>query len=97
NTIRKKLSRRKAPGVDHLRTEMLLPLVDDLSSLFVLFISLCWFWSRMSRNWCTAQVAPVHKKDDPLHATKYRPISLTSVMRKLLELCVYPELLDSDP
>ncbi|KAI8335237.1 hypothetical protein EDC96DRAFT_548200 [Choanephora cucurbitarum] len=28
-----KLSRRKAPGVDHLRTEMLLPLVDDLSPI----------------------------------------------------------------
>jgi hypothetical protein len=95
--IIKRLARRKAPGVDHIRTEMLLPILNDLAPVLVLLFSLCWIWSRVPKTWCTAQVIPIFKKGDPLDAANYRPISLTSVMRKVMELCLYPGLLDSAP
>jgi hypothetical protein len=97
SVILKRLARNKAPGVDHLRTEMLLPILKDLAPVLVLLFSLCWIWSRVPNAWCTAQVIPIFKKGDPLNAANYRPISLTSVMRKILELCLYPGLLDSAP
>ncbi|KAG1451396.1 hypothetical protein G6F56_008100 [Rhizopus delemar] len=77
----KKLSRRKAPGVDHLRTEMLLPITDDLVPVLTLLFRLCWIWSSVPVAWCTAQVVPIFKKGDPLDPGNFRPISLTSVLR----------------
>jgi hypothetical protein len=70
--IIKRLARRKAPGVDHIRTEMLLPILNDLAPVLVLLFSLCWIWSRVPKTWCTAQVIPIFKKGDPLDAANYR-------------------------
>jgi hypothetical protein len=88
SVILKRLARNKAPGVDHLRTEMLLPILKDLAPVLVLLFCLCWIWSRVPNAWCPAQVIPIFKKGDPLNAANYRPVSLTSVMRKILELCL---------
>jgi hypothetical protein len=96
-TVRKKLARRKAPGIDHLRTEMLLPVLEDLAPILGLLYYLCWIWCRVPEAWCTAQVVPIYKKGSPLDAANYRPISLTSVLRKLMELCLYPDLLETAP
>lgn len=95
--ISKKLARRKAPGVDHLRTEMLLPILDDFAPVLVLLFYLCWIWSKVPSAWCTAQVIPIYKKGNPLEAGNYRPISLTSTLRKLMELCLYEALLHTAP
>ncbi|KAG0924327.1 hypothetical protein G6F30_013661 [Rhizopus arrhizus] len=93
----KRLSRRKAPGCDHLRTEMLLPIADDLVPVLTLLFRLCWIWSAVPAAWCTAQVVPIYKKGDPLQPANYRPISLTSVLRKLFELCLQTTLEDTAP
>lgn len=94
----RKLARRKAPGVDHLRTEMLLPIIQDLAPVLCLLFSLCWMWSTVPTAWCTAQVVPIFKgKGNPLDPGSYRPISLCSVLRKLMELCLYPDLLATAP
>ncbi|KAG1437812.1 hypothetical protein G6F56_012919 [Rhizopus delemar] len=93
----KRLSRRKAPGCDHLRTEMLLPIADSLVPVLTLLFRLCWIWSSVPSAWCTAQVVPIYKKGDPLDPGNYRPISLTSVLRKLFELCLQTSLEDTAP
>ena len=93
----KRLSRRKAPGVDHLRTEMLLPIADEVIPTITLLFQLCWKWSVIPSDWCTAQVVPIYKKGDALDPGNYRPISLTSIMRKLFELCLQQELESTAP
>lgn len=35
-----------------------------------------------------SRLTPVHKKDDPTEIGNYRPLSLLSVLGKILELCV---------
>ena len=35
-----------------------------------------------------SRLTPVHKKDDPTEIGNYRPLSLLSVLSKILELCV---------
>jgi hypothetical protein len=92
-----KLSRRKAPGVDHLRTEMLLPISKSLVPVVSLLFRLCWQWSVVPRSWCIAQVVPIFKKGNPLDPGNFRPISLTSVMRKWLELVLQDALTDTAP
>ncbi|KAG1046414.1 hypothetical protein G6F43_011102 [Rhizopus delemar] len=93
----KRLSRCKAPGVDHIRTEMLLPIVDEVVPVITLLSQLCWKLSVIPSDWRTAQVVPIYKKGDDLDSGNYRPISLTSIMRKLFELCLQAELESTAP
>lgn len=95
--LQHRLARRKAPGVDHLRTEMLLQISEDLVPVLNLLFRLCWQWSLVPKSWCTAQVVPIYKKGNPLDPGNFRPISLTSVLRKLLELCLQDVLSATAP
>ncbi|KAG0923296.1 hypothetical protein G6F60_013859 [Rhizopus arrhizus] len=67
---------------------MLLPIVDEVVPVITLLFQLCWKWSVIPSDWRTAQVVPIYKKGDALDPGNYRPISLTSIMRKLFELCL---------
>ena len=80
------LPRRKAPGIDHLRAEMLIPIKERLSVILSMIFKLCWTWSCVPIFWRHAQVFPIHKKGDPTDPGNFRPISLTSILRKLLEM-----------
>ena len=44
-------------------------------------------------RWKTANVVPVHKKDDCNSIWNYRPISLTCICSKTMERIIYAELL----
>ena len=96
NAIRN-LPNRKAPGADHLKAEMLKPIRKTLVPLLTSLFRLCWQWSYVSPLWRTAQVCPIHKKGDPAQPANYRPISLTSVLRKLLEICLSPTIQTASP
>jgi hypothetical protein len=82
------LPRRKAPGSDHLRSEMLRPIADPLSRVLALLYQLCWRWGYVSPLWRSAQVCAIFKKGDRTLPSNYRPISLTSVLRKAMEKCI---------
>ena len=86
----RRLPLRKAPGPDHLRTEMLLPIKNLLAPLLSLLFDICFQWSYTPSLWRQAQVVPIHKKGDPTSPGNYRPISLTSIVRKTFEMCLFP-------
>ncbi|KAG0780410.1 hypothetical protein G6F21_012145 [Rhizopus arrhizus] len=91
------LPTRKAPGADHIKAEMLKPISTDLSFILSWFFTLCWQWSYVPSLWRHAQVYPIFKKGDSSLPSNYRPISLTSVFRKLLELSLSPWLSSVSP
>jgi hypothetical protein len=91
------LPRRKAPGVDHLRAEMLQPIQYRIAYILSMFFRLCWSWRTVPTSWRHAQVFPIHKKGDPTVPANYRPISLTSILRKLLEMILQPCLIRYSP
>ncbi|KAI8635965.1 Endonuclease/exonuclease/phosphatase [Parasitella parasitica] len=93
--ILKELPSRKAPGSDHITAEMLRPIAYPLSKVLAPFLNLCYRHSWIPLSWRTAQVVPIYKKDDPNNPANYRPISLTSTFRKLLERLLLPDLLDN--
>ncbi|KAG0733200.1 hypothetical protein G6F23_013578 [Rhizopus arrhizus] len=76
---------------------MLKPISTDLSFLLSWFFTLCWQWSYVPSLWRHAQVYPIFKKGDSSLPSNYRPISLTSVFRKLLELSLSPWLSSVSP
>lgn len=88
----KLLPQRKAPGVDHLRAEMLRPIKTQLAAILSLFFQLCWAWGEVPSQLRHAQVFPIFKKGDPTSPGNYRPISLTSIIRKLLEMVIQSAL-----
>ncbi|KAG0771855.1 hypothetical protein G6F22_016148 [Rhizopus arrhizus] len=57
---------KKAPGVDHLRIEMLHPIQHLLQPLLLHLFQLNWAWSYVPQPWRVAQVVPIHKKGSPL-------------------------------
>ncbi|KAG1530597.1 hypothetical protein G6F51_013790 [Rhizopus arrhizus] len=49
---------------------------------------MCWAWSYVPQTWRIAQVIPIYKKGSSSDPGKYRPISLTTIFRKILERCI---------
>ncbi|KAG2192063.1 hypothetical protein INT47_006506 [Mucor saturninus] len=80
-----RLPSRKDPGSDHLKAEMLKSLGKDIAKVLSLLFTLCYQWSYTPSLWRIANVFPINKKGDPFDPANYRPISLTSVIRKLFE------------
>ncbi|KAG0950192.1 hypothetical protein G6F26_001852 [Rhizopus arrhizus] len=97
NDAIKSLPRKKAPGVDHLTIKMLAPITEILTPILVYLFQLCWRWSYTPLSWRVAQVIPIHKKGPATDPGNFRPISLTSIFRKILEKCLYIDLLDHSP
>ena len=60
-------------------------IAPNLCSLFNLSLQSSWIPS----EWKSADVPPIHKKDSKEPAENYRPISLLSIVSKVLERCVY--------
>ncbi|KAG1032852.1 hypothetical protein G6F43_013675 [Rhizopus delemar] len=82
------LPSNKAPGVDHVKNDMLLPIQHLLAPILLALFQLCWKWSYAPESWRVAQVVPIHKKGTPTDRGNFRPISLTSIFRKILECCL---------
>ncbi|KAI9470450.1 hypothetical protein BDB00DRAFT_746268, partial [Zychaea mexicana] len=83
-----RLPSRKAPGIDHVRSEMLKPIAATLAPFLCHLFQLCWMGSYTPEAWRVAQVLPIYKKGTPDDPANFRPISLTSVLRKILEYCL---------
>ncbi|KAG2202299.1 hypothetical protein INT47_010747 [Mucor saturninus] len=96
------LPNNKAPGHDHIKAEMLKPVIDLISPILHTFFSLCWQFAIIPSAWNIAQVIPIYKqKGDPNDPINYRPISLICVFRKILEVCLshvlIPDSIPLDP
>ncbi|KAG2191994.1 hypothetical protein INT47_006631 [Mucor saturninus] len=96
-TALKKLPNRKAPGPDHIKAEMLKTTASTITPILVLLFTICWQWSTIPNIWRQAQVIPIYKKGNPQDPANYRPISLTSHLRKLMEHCLSPLIEPNSP
>ena len=88
-----KLKEDKAMGPDNIHPKLLVECAKELSypiyRLFVFSLNS----GTLPQDWKNARVSPIHKKGKRDLVNNYRPVSLTSVICKLLESIVRDEML----
>ena len=84
-TALSKLNATKAAGPDGIHPAMLKPLAQILAGPLSQLFNLSLGSAILPLDWKDATVTPIHKGGDRDEASNYRPVSLTSVVLKVLE------------
>ena len=87
--ILKTLDTSKATGPDMFNPRLLKEASSILKYPLCKPFNLSLSTSIFPTEWKFANVTPVFKKDSPCNVEKYRPISLISIIGKIMERCVY--------
>ena len=83
--VLKDLRINKSPGVDGIHPHILKELSDSISYALSLIFQHCIQSGIIPQQWKDASIAPIFKKGDRSLARNCRPVSLTSVICKVLE------------
>ena len=83
----------KAQGPDTINRAVLKHCLASLAYPLTKMFSLIYNVGYIPSEWKLSNVVPVHKKDDKGNVENYRPISLISLVMKVLERIMYEELL----
>ena len=81
----KDLNPHKAAGPDQIKPLVLQTLRDVIAPILQVIFQRSLNTGRVPKDWSTAFVCPLFKKGDTSLASNYRPISLTSILFKVLE------------
>ena len=81
----KDLNTHKAAGPDQIKPLVLQKLRDVIAPILQVNFQRSLNTGRVPKDWSTAFVCPLFKKGDTSLASNYRPISLTSILCKVLE------------
>ena len=87
----------KTSGPDNISPRFLKSFAHDLTDSCTFIFKLSMTSGKLPSSWKLANVTPVHKKEDKGKVNNYRPVSLLSVVSKVLERLihnkVYPAIL----
>ena len=79
---------KKAPGPDGISGYILKHCASSLSYPLTLLFNLSYSTGNLPQDWKNANVVPIHKKGKKDDVQNYRPVSLTSLVIKILEKCI---------
>ena len=83
----------KAQGHDAINGAVIKNCSESLAYPLSKMFSLIYNVGYIPAEWKLSNVVPVHKKDNKSNVENYRPISLISLVMKVLERIMYEELL----
>ena len=92
SNILKDIDTNKSPGPDGITGTVLKKCSSSLSYPLSILFNISFASGQLPQDWKVANVVPVHKKGDKTDIENYRPISLTSLVMKLMEKIVRDEL-----
>ena len=81
----KKLKENKSPGIDGITPKLLKEIAEEISVPLAIMFNLSLREGTVLHKWKHANVVPILKRGNRCKAENYRPVSLTSVVCKLLE------------
>ena len=84
----------KSPGVDRIPPKLLLEIVEQISTPLATVFNLSLEEGIVPLEWKEANIIPLFKKGSRNKSENYRPVSLTSVICKLLERVIKDHLVD---
>ncbi|KAK4828776.1 hypothetical protein QYF61_000801 [Mycteria americana] len=79
------LDTHKSMGPDEIQPRVLRELADVLTKPLSIIYQQSWLTGEVPDNWRLANVTPIYKKGRKEDPGNYRPVSLTSVLGKLME------------
>eukprot|EP00061_Rhincodon_typus_P016362 g44544.t1 len=82
----------KPPGPDRLHPRVLKKIAEDIVELLVVIFKELLESGRVPEDWKIVNLTPLFKKGVKQKTENYRPISLTSVLGKILESIVKDEI-----
>ena len=83
-----KLNVSKSCGPDEIHPRLLIELVDIVCQPIALLFNKSMEAGKLPNDWKQAHVSPIYKKGAKSHAENYRPVSLTSIICKIMEKLV---------
>jgi Reverse transcriptase (RNA-dependent DNA polymerase)/Endonuclease-reverse transcriptase len=81
----KQLNQYKAFGPDEISPKLLKLAPEEFSDILLILFNKCFELNQIPSLWKSANVTPVFKKGNRSSPENYRPISLTSILCKMLE------------
>ena len=92
--LKKKLNINKAIGPDEIHPRMLKELVDYITIPLFIIMKKSLVDGTLPTDWKLANVSPIFKKGSKNLAENYRPISLTSIVCRLMEKIMKCQIMD---
>ena len=84
----KKMKDNKSPGVDGIQPKLLKEIVEQISTPLAKLFNMSLEEGIVPSEWKEANITPLFKKGSRNKPDNYRPVSLTSVVCKLLETLI---------
>ena len=82
----------KASGNDNISTRPLKECAASISGVITFIFSQSLSSDQLSSDWKSANIMPVFKNGAADKPENYRPVSLTSVLSKLMEQIIYSQI-----
>ena len=89
----KKLKPSKSQGPDNCHPKFLQEIIDEVTEPLSILFNKTLKEDKIPEQWRLANVVPLHKKGTKSNPENYRPISLTSVVSKLMEKIVRDKIM----
>ena len=90
----KKMKDNKSPGVDGIPPKLLKEIVEQISTALAKVFILSIEEGMVPSEWKDANIKPLFKKESRKKPENYRPVSLTSVVCKLLETLIRDHIVE---